>query len=238
MGKIKFDDNKSIIKNKAFYIALVICLVALGLTSYATVSRLNQNNTITESVPEPPSSTVSFSAVDQTVSNVSYPEESIPLEDETSSVITATDSPVEDDSVLTGAAPFFTLPVAGEMIKEYDEKALQYSETYKDWRLHLGVDLAGEKGSPVYACAQGVVEDIYTDPDLGTVVAIDHGQGIVAFYCGVNAKPLVKTGEPVESGKQIGVIDTIPTECVEQPHLHFYMEKDGEPISPLDIING
>lgn len=238
MGKIKFDENKSIIKNKAFYIALVICLVALGLTSYATVNRLNKNTVHTESAPEPSSSTVSFSEVDKTVSNVSYPEESSPPEQETPPPVTATDSPVEDDSVLVGAAPFFTLPVTGEMIKEYDPKALQYSETYKDWRLHLGIDLAGEKGSPVYACAQGVVEDIYNDPDLGTVVAIDHGQGIVAFYCGVNAKPLVKAGEQVESGKQIGVIDTIPTECVEQPHLHFYMEKDGEPISPLEIING
>ena len=238
MGKIKFDENKSIIKNKAFYIALVICLVALGLTSYATVNRLNKNTVHTESAPKPSSSTVSFSEVDKTVSNVSYPEESSPPEQETPPPVTATDSPVEDDSVLVGAAPFFTLPVAGEMIKEYDPKALQYSETYKDWRLHLGIDLAGEKGSPVYACAQGVVEDIYNDPDLGTVVAIDHGQGIVAFYCGVNAKPLVKAGEQVESGKQIGVIDTIPTECVEQPHLHFYMEKDGEPISPLEIING
>lgn len=238
MGKIKFDENKSIIKNKAFYIALVICLVALGLTSYATVNRLNKNTVHTESAPEPSSSTVSFSEVDKTVSNVSYPEESSPPEQETPPPVTATDSPVEDDSVLVGAAPFFTLPVAGEMIKEYDPKALQYSETYKDWRLHLGIDLAGKKGSPVYACAQGVVEDIYNDPDLGTVVAIDHGQGIVAFYCGVNAKPLVKAGEQVESGKQIGVIDTIPTECVEQPHLHFYMEKDGEPISPLEIING
>ena len=238
MGKIKFDDNKSIIKNKTFYIALVICLVALGLSSYAAVTRINQNSNISQSVPESPSSTVSFSAVDQTVSNVSYPEESSPSEDETSSVITATDSPVEDDSVLVGAAPFFTLPVAGEMIKEYDAKALQYSETYKDWRLHLGIDFAGEKGSPVYSCAQGIVEEVYKDSSLGTVVAIDHGQGIMAFYCGLNTKPLVKTGEQVESGKQIGVIDTIPTECVEQPHLHFYMEKDGQPISPLEIING
>ncbi len=238
MGKIKFDDNKSIIKNKAFYIALVVCLVALGLTSYATVTRLNQNDTLTQSIPESSSSTVSFSAVDQTVSDVSYPRDSSSLEEENPPVATATDSPVDDDSVLVGAAPFFTLPVAGEIIKEYDPKALQYSETYKDWRLHLGIDFAGEQGSAVFSCAQGVVEDVYNDSDLGTVVAIDHGQGIVAFYCGLNAKPLVKAGEQVESGKQIGVIDTVPTECVEQPHLHFYMEKDGEPVSPLEIING
>ncbi len=238
MGKIKFDENKSIIKNKAFYISLVVCLVALGLSSYATINRLNQNNKNDQSTPENPSSTISFSAVDQSVSDVSYPKENTTSKQESPPPVTATDSSVEDDSVLVGAAPFFTLPVAGEMIKEYDSKALQYSETYKDWRLHLGIDFAGEKGSPVFSCAQGVVEEIYTDPILGTVVAIDHGEGIVAYYCGLNAKPVVKTGEQVESGKQIGVIDTIPGECVEQPHLHFYMEKDGEPISPLEIING
>ena len=236
MGKNKFDENTSIIKNKTFYIALAICVVALGLSSYVTLSRLDRFD-LTESTPTPSSNATSYSAVDQPVSNVSYPAESTPLKDDPFPPVTATDSPVEDDSVLVGAAPFFTMPVPGEVIKEFDPKALQYSETYKDWRLHLGVDLAAQKGAAVYACAQGTVEDIYNDPTLGTVVAIDHGEGIIAYYCGLNAKPVVKTGDQLESGTQIGVIDTIPGECVEQSHLHFYMEQDGEPVSPLEIIN-
>ena len=135
--------------------------------------------------------------------------------------------------MLTEAAPFFTMPITGEILKDYDEQELQYSQTFKDWRLHLGVDIAAQKGDTVFACAQGTVEDIYEDPVLGTVVAIDHGDGLIAFYCGLNAKPTVQIGDSVESGSQIGVIDILPGESVEQAHLHLEMEKDGSPVSPL-----
>lgn len=228
MGRIKFDDDKPLIKNKGFYIALAVCLVALGVSSYTAMTKIREYDTPASSVPD---STSSFSEVDKTVSDVPYPTSSV------AAAATPTDATTSDDSVLTQAAPFFTLPVTGEILKDFDSKNLQYSETFKDWRLHLGVDIAASKGTVVLSCAQGVVEEIYADPSLGTVVAIDHGDGLMAYYCGLNAKPTVQIGDSVESGSQLGVIEGIPTESVEQPHLHLEMEKDGVPVSPLQTMN-
>ncbi len=224
MGKIKFDQPKPLIKNKFFYVALTLALVALGVSSYATVSRLRQYENVPSSTPE----SMVASEVDKPVSDVPYP----PAESHLSEV-TATDLPVKDETLLSPAAPFFSMPVPGEILKDFDPDNLQYSETYKDWRLHLGVDIAAQKGDVIYSAAQGVVDDIYNDPILGTVVAIDHGEGLVAFYCGLNATPTVAIDDSVEAGSQLGVLDVIPGESVEQPHLHLEMEQDGNPVAPL-----
>ena len=80
------------------------------------------------------------------------------------------------------------------------------------------------------------VEDIYEDSLLGTVVKIDHQNGLVAYYCGLNSSPSVKKGQEVEPGYQLGAIAEIPCESVEQTHLHFVMEQDGTPVSPLKVM--
>ena len=231
MGKRKFDKNPTILKNKTFYIALVICFVALGLSTYTAMTRAGMDST--SSTLSKPQTTPSPSVESAPIADSSSTSSREEATEETTSELAS-----RDDSILTGAAPFFTLPVAGEVIKNFDNTTLQYSRTYNDWRLHLGVDFSGAKGCPVYACAQGVVKDVYDDPTWGMVVAIDHGDDIVAYYCGLNAKPVVKIGELVDSGKQIGSIDEVPCECVEQTHLHLTMEQNGTPISPLDLING
>jgi murein DD-endopeptidase MepM/ murein hydrolase activator NlpD len=223
MGKIKFNDEKPMIKNKFFYGALVVCLLAMGISSYTAITKIEKQTPAPQSSPE---SAPSFTEVNEQVSHVPYPESDV-------EVVTKTDTSTEDATVLTEAAPFFTLPMAGEILKNFSSDTLQYSETFQDWRLHLGVDFAAQKGDVVFSCAQGVVEDIYNDPSYGTVVAIDHGNGLMAFYCGLNTTPTVKIGDQVESGSQIGVVDAIPCESVEQPHLHLETEKDGVQVSPL-----
>ena len=126
--------------------------------------------------------------------------------------------------------------MGGKILKDFDDRNLQYSETYKDWRLHLALDIAADKGTAVFSASRGTVEDIYEDSLLGTVVKIDHQNGLVAYYCGLNSSPSVKKGQEVEPGYQLGAIAEIPCESVEQTHLHFVMEQDGTPVSPLKVM--
>ncbi|MBQ6819426.1 MAG: M23 family metallopeptidase [Clostridia bacterium] len=225
MGHLQFH-NKKPMKNKLFYLALAGCLIAFGISSYTAVSRLRQLDQPDSSSPE---STASLSQVDKTVSDVPYP--SSPETPDS-----ATDVTVSDDAVLTEPAEYFLLPLTGEVLKDFDSETLQYSETYKDWRLHLGVDLSAAVGDAVTAAANGTVEDIYADPQWGTVVVIDHGNSLMLFYCGLNQTPTVQIGQSVKAGDQLGVVDTIPCESVEQPHLHLSAEQDGVPVSPLAVM--
>lgn len=54
-----------------------------------------------------------------------------------------------------GGTRYFILPVGGKILKDYDDRNLQYSETYKDWRLHLALDIAANKGTAVFSACKG-----------------------------------------------------------------------------------
>ena len=68
------------------------------------------------------------------------------------------------------------------------------------------------------------------------MVKINHGSGLMAYYCGLNSSPSVKKGEQIDGGYQIGAIAEIPCESVEENHLHLIMEQDGKPVSPLKVM--
>ena len=227
--------KKGFFEKQGFYIALAVCLLAVGASGWAAVNKLQQNDLTAEGTP---SATLSMPAqsstedVNKVVSGIPHEISSAPekaAEPESSAPESKQDNTVSK-------APFFVMPAGGSIMKNFDAKNLQYSETYKDWRLHLGVDIAAEAGTPVMAAADGKVTGIAEDALYGTIVTIDHGDGIVGLYCGLNKQPSVKKGDTVEAGKQIGAIDTIPCESVEQSHLHFAMKKNDEYIAPLELM--
>ena len=109
-----------------------------------------------------------------------------------------------------------------------------YCKTMQDWRLHLGVDFAGEEGQNVKAVTRGTVITVNNDPLWGGVVEIDHGIGVITRYCGVKAT--VKVGDKVDMGQVIGNLQTIPCECAQSAHLHLEMIVDGMPIDPVAAI--
>jgi murein DD-endopeptidase MepM/ murein hydrolase activator NlpD len=59
---------------------------------------------------------------------------------------------------------------------------------------------------------------------------------LIAYYSGLAKEVSVKKGQAVESGKIIGVVDIVPSECSDDPHLHFAMKKNGKWASPLEIM--
>jgi murein DD-endopeptidase MepM/ murein hydrolase activator NlpD len=130
-------------------------------------------------------------------------------------------------------AEFFVMPLGGIMTKQFSDEKLQFDETYNDWRLHQALDIAAERGTEVHASGDGKVSKVYEDSLLGNVVVIDHGNGIIAHYCGLNAAT-VKEGQAVTAGEIIGGVGQVPCEKIEQPHLHFAVQKDGRWIDPIE----
>ncbi len=143
-----------------------------------------------------------------------------------------TDAEPKQEQAAT-AADFFIMPIKGEILKNFNDKELQYSETYGDMRIHTGVDIAAEKDSGVTACGNGKVTGIQKSSTLGNTVTIDHGNGITAKYCGLSEKLNVAVGDIVDSKSVLGTVAEIPCESVEESHLHLEMYKDEAPVSPL-----
>lgn len=96
---------------------------------------------------------------------------------------------------------------------------------------HKGTDLAdGTCGGPVWAASAGTVRSAGVQPYRGNAVWIDHGGGIVTGYFHMEAGLLVKAGDVVTAGQQIGKMSN--TGYSYGCHLHFQIEKDGKPINP------
>lgn len=127
----------------------------------------------------------------------------------------------------------FVWPVDGAVERGYSMEALLYDRTMADWRTHNGYDIAAELGTKVSAVADGVVSSVYTDDLYGTVVEIEHPNGVSSVYANLAAVPTVVIGQSVSSGETIGSVgDTALGESGEVCHLHFAMEQGGSSIDP------
>lgn len=98
---------------------------------------------------------------------------------------------------------------------------------------HLGLDLWGPVGAPVYAMADGTVvlaEDMFYE---GNQVIIDHGGGIFSRYMHMN-EILVRAGDSVEAGRMIGKVGA--SGMVTGPHLHVGLLIRGVYVDPISLL--
>ena len=74
--------------------------------------------------------------------------------------------------------PVFSMPVEGEIIKEFAKDKLVYSDTLKEWVTHAGIDIKAEKTTIVKASEAGTIKSIKNDPRYGLTVVIEHNMRI------------------------------------------------------------
>lgn len=225
---------------KGFYLVLALCIMAVGAaawSAFSTISTIEENFTSFQSEISSQQDIGEVSSVTEQVGNpVSDVEdtrnESSKVEDSVDSKTESTESKSDTEDK---QKVYFTMPLTGNIGKIFSDSSLQYSKTYGDMRLHLGVDILAEKGEKVVSAAAGTITKIADDGTWGRMVVIDHGKGIVVYYCGLE-NLTVSEGESVSSGTQIGEVGTVPCECEDESHIHITVTKDGEYISPLDLL--
>ncbi len=99
-----------------------------------------------------------------------------------------------------------------------------------------GIDIAGRKGTPIVATADGRVDAARSHNRLGSMVSIDHGHGLRTVYAHLEGHRLVKPGQHVSRGDIIGKMsDTGRTTAV---HLHYAVICDNKAQDPLNYILG
>jgi murein DD-endopeptidase MepM/ murein hydrolase activator NlpD len=98
---------------------------------------------------------------------------------------------------------------------------------------HQGLDISTEKGQPVYATADGVVEIAALSGDYGNMILLSHGFGLETRYGHLSAFE-VKAGESVKRGDVIGLVGS--TGRSTGPHLHYEILVNGKLINPLQLL--
>ena len=204
-------NEKTKFKNKSFLAISAICLIAVGAASWAAYSAMNSVPTKDNSSSSNTVSRPGIVSKEPIISSEPTPSQQEP----TSSTVPETqDTTSETEQSATKPAPvasFFIMPMsAGSVYKGFSDTTLQYSNTYDDYRLHLAVDIVSEKATNVTSCGEGIVTDIQNDKIYGMTITIDHGNGIIAKYCGLKETIKVKVGDIVSSTTVLGEIGTVP----------------------------
>jgi murein DD-endopeptidase MepM/ murein hydrolase activator NlpD len=98
---------------------------------------------------------------------------------------------------------------------------------------HAGLDIAAEKGRPVYATAEGTVRSAEYHNSYGNLIVLDHGFGIETRY-GHLSEFSASKGQKVKRGDVIGRIGA--TGRVTGSHLHYEILAGGRILNPLQLL--
>lgn len=230
----KYKSKAGFFAGKGFYLVLAVCIIAVGAAAFTAVSTITSMEESLLSSSERPSSlyTPPQSQTASVTEQVQKPVSDVPdtREESPSSAKQSSEQTSSEEETV-----YFKIPLEGNIGKTFSSTALQYSETYGDMRLHLGVDIQADKGAQVVSAAKGKITKIADDSLWGRMVVIDHGSGIVVYYCGLE-NLTVSEGETVKAGIKLGEVGTVPCECEDKTHIHIAVTRDGEYISPLDLI--
>ena len=226
--------NFKIPKGSGFYLALGLAVVAAALGVWGAVNTGLRSNPYLAPTTAPQSTIDWENYVTRPVEGTqAVAERATGVPDPRGATTTeAATSP--DNMPYTGS---FALPFGTSINKDYSDGEMVKSATMGDWRVHNGVDFAGEMDQPVLAMQSGVVKRVDSDPLWGVVLTVDHGCGIIARYSGLSENSTPKAGQEVRKGESIGVIAQVPCETAEGIHLHLETTVNGKIADPLAVMN-
>ena len=219
MSKKKFSGS---INGKGYYIALILCAVAIGITGYLYYRNTNDTDQL-----QTPTSDVQ--SLEDTGSDLEVVATQGSDETDASSDPTKNPQPPKPNKVVK--------PVSGETIAPYSMDALSYNQTTRDWRVHNGMDIGAEAGTEVCAAADGTVYAVYEDETMGMTVVINHDSGYVTEYASLDTAVTVNPGDTVTAGQTIGSVGASALlESGLGEHVHFCVSCDGQVLDPVEFL--
>ena len=208
---------------KGYYIALVLCAAAIGITSY--VYYRNTEDALRD--PEVLEASANREDMGEDIPVLAtVPKQTKPL------------NPGTEATAPARTTLQTTFPVEGQEVFGYSMEVLSYNRTTRDWRTHDGVDIAAEAGTEVVAAADGEVYATFEDETLGCTVVIRHEGGYTTCYSSLSQDLRVKAGDKVAMGDVLGTVGTTAlVETVLGPHVHFSVTYQDAPMDPAEFFS-
>jgi hypothetical protein len=121
-------------------------------------------------------------------------------------------------------------PLSGKDMKGVSSGfGMRIHPIFGDLRMHTGIDLNAEGGSPVYATGNGTVETAGWEGGYGNCIVIDHSFGFKSLY-GHCKDMLVKPGQKVKRGQKIATVGM--TGIASGNHVHYEVLLKGKCDNP------
>jgi len=157
------------------------------------------------------------------------------------SILAAQTPPIDDGLDVGGGVITFALPMSSlELLKDFSSTELFFNATLKQWEAHKAVALKGN-ASDVFAVLDGTVKSVYNTHLEGTVVIIEHADGLQTCYRSLDSATTVQPNSVVKRGDKIGTTSaSAGAELYLGDHLTFEVIKDNVKLDPnlyLDFGN-
>ena len=209
------------VNGKGYYIALILCAVAIGISGYLYYSSANSG--------QQNGGDVTVAATNDQGDKDLQVVATQPKYDPTDG---SDVNPTVNRKKLQTVSP-----VEGQVVAVYAMDSLGYNQTTRDWRVHNGMDIAAQTGTEVCAAADGTVYTVYEDETMGMTVVIRHEEGYVTKYASLAQEVSVKAGDTVTKGQKIGTVgNTALLETAIGDHLHFSVTCDDQPVDPAEFL--
>lgn len=125
------------------------------------------------------------------------------------------------------------MPIPKDQCKIVSGFGLRYHPILRYRRMHTGIDLTAQQGTPVYATADGRVTIAGRGEGMsgyGICVVVDHGYGFQTLY-GHLLKATVRKGQQVKRGELLGHVGH--TGLAQGNHLHYEVIQNGNKVNPV-----
>jgi len=100
-------------------------------------------------------------------------------------------------------------------------------------RVHMGVDYAAARGTPVHAVAAAKVLFSGRHGTYGNLIILEHAGGYTSYYGHLDRiAPDITVGAAVERDQDLGAVGS--TGRATGPHLHFEIRRDGSYLNVLE----
>lgn len=125
------------------------------------------------------------------------------------------------------------MPIAKQSCRMVSGFGMRYHPILHYRRMHTGVDLSAQPGTPVHATAEGRVTTAGRGEGLGgygICVVVDHGYGFKTLYAHLQDVK-VSTGQRVSRGTVVGTVGR--TGLAQGYHLHYEVIQNGQKVNPV-----
>ena len=177
------------------------------------------------------------------------PQDNLPQEEEAlaanaSDAIAKSEQAGEEDADAMSASTLLDFtdsdtlvwPIVGNVLVNYSMDKTVYFATLDQYKYSPAIVIAATEGEEITAAADGQVTDVYQDPETGTTVVMNLGDGYELTY-GQLTDLAVAEGDMVVTGDPVGKV-AVPTMyySVEGTNVYFKLTKDGVPVDPMSRL--
>lgn len=125
------------------------------------------------------------------------------------------------------------LPIEKGQSRIISGYGMRYHPILKLRRMHWGIDITAQSGTPIYATADGKISFNGRKGGYGKTCMIDHGYGYQTLY-GHMKTITVRKGQQVKRGEIIGYVGS--TGLSQSPHVHYEVIYNNHKVNPVNYF--